>query len=73
MTRRERFEAIMKRQPVDRVLYDLAGTGQTQVDAPELTEALKALLGIKGPYTGGYAKYDERILEALDIDTRRVG
>lgn len=73
MTRRERFQAIMERKPVDRVLYDLAGTGQTQVDAPELTEAIKALLDIHGPYTGSYEKYDERILETLDIDTRRVG
>jgi len=72
MTRRERFEAVMKKQPVDRVIYDFAGTPQTGVEAG-CTEKLKKLLGIEGEYTGSYPMYDERILEALDIDTRRVG
>lgn len=73
MTRRERFAAAVCGRPLDRVPKDLAGTGQTQVDWPPLTEELKKLLGISGEYGGEYDKYDERILTALDIDFRRVG
>ena len=72
MTRRERFERTMKKLPVDRVVRDLAGTPQTGIEA-NVTEGLKKLLGIEGEYTGPYSAYDERILEALDIDIRKVG
>ena len=73
MTRRERFKAAMERRSVDRPPYDLAGTSLTQVDSPKALRELKASLGITGEPVTPYAKFDERILDALDIDFRRVG
>ena len=72
MNRRERFyEAVTHGSP-DRAVFDLCGSAQTDVDYQETKDALASTLGITGPKQGGY-NLDERILIALDIDTRRVG
>lgn len=72
MTHRERFyEAVTHGKP-DRAVYDLTGSPQTNVDYEVTKQALAAELGITGPKQGNY-NLDERILKALDIDTRRIG
>jgi uroporphyrinogen decarboxylase len=70
---RERFEATLAHRPVDRVPYDLAGTSLNTIEHESSVEALRRHLGIEGPPAGRYAKFDDRILRALDIDVRRVG
>ena len=62
-----------REKPVDRVPFDLAGTSLSGVEDPGLAAQIGQLLGIRGDYSGAYKKFDERILEALDIDFRRVG
>lgn len=73
MNYRERFAATMQHQPVDRVPFDLAGTSLTGIEHPATVQRLRELLGFTQPYTGRYQKFDERILQYLDIDFRRVG
>jgi uroporphyrinogen decarboxylase len=72
MTRRERFYAAVTHGSPDRAVLDLCGSMQTIVDAPCVKDGLARLLGIENPNHGVYS-LDERILVALDIDTRRVG
>jgi hypothetical protein len=76
MTHRERALRALAHQEPDRVPLDLGGSAYSLNDAHYFK--LKDYLGIKGevePYrhghTGNY--YDERVLEALDIDCRHVG
>ena len=72
MTHRERFYAVVTHSPADRIVYDLCGSPQTFVDDPAVRERLGVLLGVTGKKRGRF-NLDERILEALDIDTRLVG
>jgi len=72
MTHRERFVAAVTRRPADRAPFDLCGSPQTAVDYRVTRDSLAALLGISGEKCGHF-NVDERILEALDIDTRLVG
>lgn len=71
-TPRERFARIMAHQEADRVPLDLAGTSLTAID-PQLVPGLRRELGLTGEPDDAYAPFDERILEALEIDFRRVG
>lgn len=73
MNHRERFFSVMKGRPVDRVPHDLAGTSLTGVEHGKTVEALRRELGIVGDAPGPYRKFDERILERLGVDFRRVG
>ena len=72
MTHRERFHLVASRKPADRAVFDLCGSPQTYVDSPEVKKRLGEIFGFTGPSKGNYC-VDERILEALDIDTRHVG
>ncbi|MHC1695082.1 MAG: uroporphyrinogen decarboxylase family protein [Eubacteriales bacterium] len=72
MTHRERFYAAVRHRTPDRAVFDLAGSPQTNVDSPSVIDRMTRLLGITGEKQGDY-NLDERILEALDIDTRRIG
>ena len=72
MTHRERFHAVVTHSLVDRAVYDLCGSPQTAVDDPAARDRLALLLGVAGKKQGQF-NLDERILEALDIDTRLVG
>lgn len=72
MTHRERFYGVVTHQQTDRAVFDLAGSPQTAIDYAVTKDALAALLSIKGEHKGPY-NVDERILEAFDIDTRRIG
>jgi len=76
MTHRERVLTALAHKEPDRVPLDLGGSAYSINDAHYFQ--LKKYLGIEGdiePYrrghTGNY--YDERVLEALDIDCRHVG
>jgi uroporphyrinogen decarboxylase len=76
MTHRERVLTALAHKEPDRVPLDLGGSAYSINDAHYFR--LKEYLGIQGdiePYryghTGNY--YDERVLEALDIDCRHVG
>ena len=73
--RRERFHNVVQHRQADRAVFDLAGNPQTRVDYQETKQALAALLHIEGPPVSlrGDMHLDERILQALDIDTRSVG
>ncbi len=71
-TPRQRYERIFSHQEADRVPLDLEGTSLTGID-PAVTRQLKDLLGFYGDPPGAYSHYDERILQALGIDFRRVG
>jgi uroporphyrinogen decarboxylase len=62
----------MSHQAPDRVLLDLEGTSLTGID-PGVAERLKDLLGFSGESLSPYRRFDERILNALGIDYRRVG
>lgn len=73
MNYRERFEATVDHKPVDRVPFDLAGTCLSSIEHEQTIDALRRCLDIEGDYTGDYAAMDERILQRLDIDFRRVG
>jgi len=72
MTHRERFYAAVTHQAPDRAVFDLCGSPQTFVDYQVTKDDLAKLLNITGEPQGNY-KLDERILIALDIDTRCVG
>ena len=76
MTHRERVLTTLAHKEPDRVPLDLGGSAYSINDGHYFK--LKEYLGIIGdiePYrhghTGNY--YDERVLEALDIDCRHVG
>ncbi|MBZ5562291.1 MAG: uroporphyrinogen decarboxylase [Acidobacteriia bacterium] len=76
MTHRERVLTALAHKEPDRVPMDLGGSAYSINDDHYFK--LKEYLGLKGdiePYrhghTGNY--YDERVLEALDIDCRHVG
>jgi len=72
MTHRERFRKTVLREQVDRVAYDLCGSGQTLVDYQETKDALATYLGFAGEKQGDFP-LDDRILRFFDIDTRMVG
>lgn len=72
MTHRERFYEVVTHGHPDRAVYDLSGSPQTNVDYEVTRQGMAELLGISGEKQGPY-NVDERILEALDIDTRRIG
>lgn len=72
MTHRERFYAAVQHQQADRVVFDLSGSPQTNVDSAKVREDLGKLLCFPTPAPSPYL-LDERILVALDIDTRRIG
>ena len=72
LTPRQRFRRIMAHQEADRVPLDLAGTSLTAIDR-QLLPGLRRVLGISGEPERDDAPMDERVLEALDIDFRRVG
>ncbi len=72
LTPRQRFARIMAHQEADRVPLDLAGTSLTAID-PGVANRLRELLGFQGEAPGPYRSFDERVLQALDIDFRRVG
>lgn len=69
---RERFRRVMAHQEADRVPLDLAGTSLTAID-PAVAAGMRDLLGFSGDPGGAYTVFDERILQALEIDFRRVG
>ncbi len=71
-TPRTRFERIMRHQEADRVPIDLAGTSLTSADS-QVIAALQTALGLDDQPTGPYQAFDERILQRLNIDFRRVG
>lgn len=75
MTSRERVIMTLEHKEPDRIPLDLGSVGSLLVD--EVYFQTKKLLGIHGdiePYRRGSTAnyYDERILEALDIDFRHV-
>ncbi len=72
MTHRERFHKVVTHRPADRAVFDLCGSPQTVIDHPPTRERLKALLRITGDAPEKFG-VDERVLQALDIDTRRIG
>lgn len=72
MTHRERFYTVVTHRPADRAVFDLCGSPQTIIDYDVTKKRLGKLLGITGPKQGNY-NLDERILVALDIDTRKIG
>jgi len=72
MTHRERFYETVTHGHPDRAVYDLSGSPQTNVDYEATRKQLAALLGIEGKKQGIF-QLDERILQALAIDTRRIG
>lgn len=76
MTHRERVLKALAHQEPDRVPLDLGGSAYSLNDAHYFK--LKDYLGIRGdiePYRHGHNGnyYDERVLEALDVDFRHVG
>lgn len=72
MTHRERFIAAVTHKSPDRAVFDLCGCPQTLIDHPPVKEELTGLLGVLGEKQGPF-DLDERVLDALGIDTRRVG
>jgi len=72
LTHRERFHVAASHGTPDRAVFDLCGSPQTVVDSQVVKDRLAELLGITGEKQGEF-NLDERILIALDIDTRRVG
>ena len=72
MTHRRRFYEVVTHGSPDRTVYDLSGSPQTNVDYEETRRDLIRLLGFSGPHQGPF-NVDERVLKALDIDTRRIG
>jgi uroporphyrinogen decarboxylase len=71
-TPRERFRKIMQHQEADRVPLDLAGTSLTTIDSG-VAARLRDLLGFAGGDPTPKHGVDERVLQALGIDFRRVG
>ena len=72
MTHRERFRATVLHKKADRAVFDLCGSPQTAVDYQVTKGDMARILGISGGKQGAFC-VDERILEALDIDTRLIG
>lgn len=72
MTSRQRFYEVVTHGKPDRAVYDLSGSPQTNVDYEVTRKEIMRLLGITGEHQGPF-NVDERVLEALQIDTRRVG
>lgn len=72
MTHRERFYKAVTHANPDRAVYDLTGSPQTNVDYEVTKKALARLLNVCGEKQGTY-NLDSRVLEILDIDTRRIG
>ena len=72
MTHRERFKTAVSRRPADRAVFDLCGSPQTFVDYQVTKDRLCELLGFAGEKQG-FFNIDERVLIALDIDTRLIG
>ncbi|MDR2570957.1 MAG: uroporphyrinogen decarboxylase family protein [Oscillospiraceae bacterium] len=72
MTHRERFYATVTHQATDRAVFDLCGISQTFVDFQETKDDLAKLMNLTGDPHGDY-NIDQRILLALNIDTRCVG
>ncbi len=72
MTHRKRFYEAATHGKPDRAVYDLCGSPQTNVDYEITQKELTQLLGFSGEKQGPF-NLDERVLEALDIDTRRIG
>ena len=70
-TPRERFARIMAHQEADRVPLDLDGTSLTSV-APEVATGLARILGLEAPAISG-GHLSEPLLQALEVDFRRVG
>lgn len=75
MTHRERVLCALDHREPDRVPLDLGSVGSLLVDP--LYFQVRELLGIEGdipPYRSGSTAnyYDERLLEALDVDFRHV-
>lgn len=75
MNSKERVLRAINHQPVDRVPVDLGGAACCMVD--EAYFKVKEALGIEGniePYRKGsnVCYYDERVLERLGVDVRRV-
>ncbi len=76
MTHRQRVKAALNHQEPDLVPLDL-GTGGNTSPVPEVYEKLCALYGLDYqlrlvPHMMRLAVVDERILQALDIDTRPI-
>ena len=72
LTPRQRFALSMTHQTPDRALLDLEGTSLTCIDTG-VAARLKELLGFSGKPDSPYRRFDERVLQALGIDFRRVG
>ncbi|MGE5529519.1 MAG: uroporphyrinogen decarboxylase family protein [Patescibacteria group bacterium] len=75
MKPRDRVRATFNREPVDRTPLDMGGTAGNLQD--EVYFKLLDYLGIQGkaiPYRSGTTSnyYDERVLDALGIDFRRI-
>lgn len=76
MSHRQRLRSALNHQEPDRVPLDF-GTGGNTSPAPEVYQALCALLGVPYqlklvPHIMRLAIPDERMLQTLDIDTRPV-
>lgn len=73
--RRERFHNVVQHRQANRAIFNISGNPQTRVDYPETRQAHAALLHIERlPVSLRRNMHlDERILQALDIDTRSVG
>jgi uroporphyrinogen decarboxylase len=69
---RERFARMMAHQPADRVPIDLDGTSLTSLSS-NVAAKVKAHLKIAETSADGNAAQNERLLEALEVDFRRVG
>lgn len=72
LTPRQRFARILAHQEADRIPLDLAGTSLSAIDA-QVTAGLRDLLGFAEEERNPQEAYDERILQYLNIDFRRVG
>lgn len=70
---RERYALTLEHRAVDRCPMDLGGTPQTTVETQEGIRKLAEHLGLSGSAPSHYDKFDERILDHLDIDFRRAG
>lgn len=70
---RERFEATLNHQAVDRCPIDLGGTALSTIETGPPAEGLAAFLGFEGGAPADYDKLDRRILEHWDVDFRRCG
>ena len=72
MTHRERFFAAVTHHPVDRAVFDILGSPQTQIDSPAVKLEMAKLLAKTHPNPKGLDT-DEFILSCLDVDTRICG